>query len=115
MWEEVTPIGSALGFEKYIKCFVNKQSKIKVIRSITTLENGSRWIHVSCSKKIGQIVWKDLQSVKNQFIGSEKEAIQVFPKIRNLIDISDCYHLWSLLDGEFCIPDLNKIIGKEPF
>lgn len=37
----------------------------------------------------------DMQEIKNDLLGAEVEAIQVFPKESNMINGSNTYHMWS--------------------
>ena len=53
------------------------------------------WIRRHDSKPIG---WTQLQRIKNEILGDEQLAIQVFPKESNLVDQANMYHLWSFPD-----------------
>lgn len=39
--------------------------------------------------------WRDLQWIKNQLLGPEEEAVQIFPAESRLVDTSNQYWLWS--------------------
>lgn len=39
--------------------------------------------------------WHELQSIKSQIIGKEKEAFQVFPKESELVDVANMYWLFT--------------------
>jgi len=39
--------------------------------------------------------FSDMQNIKNQFLGPETEAIQVYPKVSNYINNSNTYHLFT--------------------
>lgn len=86
---------------------------IRVLRSVASMAGGTQWLHVSVSKKAGEPSWKTMQGVKNQFIGTNQMAIQVFPNTRGLIDIANVYHLWCPLGGWVGLPNLNEIILEE--
>lgn len=51
--------------------------------------------------------FKDFQAIKNQFLGEETEAIQVYPKVSNYIDNSNTYHLFSWEGME--VPNLKEL------
>jgi len=38
--------------------------------------------------------WKDLQQIKNEIVGPEYEAAELFPAESRLVDTSNEYHLW---------------------
>lgn len=49
----------------------------------------------------------DFQEIKNQFLGDEAEAIQVFPKVSNYVDNTNTYHLFSW--PEMRCPNLKEL------
>jgi hypothetical protein len=40
--------------------------------------------------------WRDFQRIKNELVGEEYEAIELYPKESRLVDMADQYHLWVL-------------------
>lgn len=42
--------------------------------------------------------WRDFQQIKNELIGPEHEAVELFPAESRLIDTSNQYHLWVFAD-----------------
>lgn len=56
------------------------------------------WVRRNDEQPIG---WTQLQRVKNEILGNEVTAIQVFPKKSKLIDQVNMYHLWGFLDYDF--------------
>lgn len=56
--------------------------------------------------------WATLQRVKNDLVGPERTAIEVYPAESALVDSANMYHLWVLPEG-FALPfRLTK--GAEP-
>jgi hypothetical protein len=43
--------------------------------------------------------WRHLQRVKNEVLGNDQEAFEVYPPESNLMDRSNCFHLWAYPDG----------------
>lgn len=43
--------------------------------------------------------WRHMQAIKNEVIGSEREAVEVFPRESRLVDGSNQYHLWVMPEG----------------
>ena len=77
-------------------CYIHKTTGVQVVASLDTMEDGTQWKHISCSTAFKETpTWKIFYSVKNDFIGKQKEAFQVFPKKRDLLDIANALHLWS--------------------
>ncbi len=44
--------------------------------------------------------WRHLQSIKNEVVGAEREAFEIFPAESRLMDTANQYHLWVLPEGE---------------
>lgn len=47
--------------------------------------------------------WSDLQRIKNELVGPERVAIEVFPAVSKLVDDANIAHLW-VLPAEFQLP-----------
>jgi hypothetical protein len=43
--------------------------------------------------------WRDLQNIKNELAGPEREAAELFPAESRLVDTGNVYHLWVLSAG----------------
>jgi hypothetical protein len=48
--------------------------------------------------------WRDFQQIKNELIGPEHEAVELFPAESRLVDTSNQYHLWVHVDPGFRFP-----------
>ena len=58
----------------------------------------------------------DLQRVKNELVGEENEAIELYPAESRLADASSQYHLWVLAaaDNQFPFGYGGGAVAKEP-
>lgn len=45
------------------------------------------------------LTWAAKQRIKNELVGQERLAIEVFPPVGELVDQADAYHLWVLPEG----------------
>jgi len=45
--------------------------------------------------------WRDLQEIKNELVGPEREAIELYPAEQRRVDTANQYHLWVMPEGEF--------------
>lgn len=43
--------------------------------------------------------WRDLQRIKNEIVGPQIEAVEIYPAEARLVDTSNQYHLWCFLNG----------------
>lgn len=48
--------------------------------------------------------WKHLQQIKNQLVGPEFEAVELFPAESRLIDTGNEYHMWVHADPHYRFP-----------
>lgn len=48
--------------------------------------------------------WRDLQEIKNQIVGKECEAIEIYPAESRRIDTANQYHLWAFVDPNYRVP-----------
>ena len=61
--------------------------------------------------------WRDLKRIKNQLVGEEVEAVEIFPAESRLIDTANQYHLWGVLDPKVRVPfgwHDERIVDYEP-
>ena len=48
--------------------------------------------------------WRHFQAIKNQLIGDECEAVELYPAESRKVDSSNKYHLWGSTDPTFRFP-----------
>lgn len=62
--------------------------------------------------------WRHFQWIKNQLVGEECEAIELYPAESRLVDTNNKYHLWAVKDPTFRFPvgwitrDVDYATGK---
>lgn len=73
---------------------------------ITGAEGWPAMIHLSIHPLDGspRHVWAEMQDIKNELVGPEYEAIEVFPSESRLVDMGNNYHLWVFASRGFHIP-----------
>jgi hypothetical protein len=45
--------------------------------------------------------WRDLQRIKNELVGPECEAVELYPAESRLVDTANQYHLWADADPTY--------------
>jgi len=45
--------------------------------------------------------WRDLQEIKNELVGPEREAIELYPAEKRRVDTANQYHLWVMPEGQY--------------
>ena len=69
------------------------------------LDNGM--IHLNIRRRDGAAVlrdWRHFQYIKNQLIGEECEAVELYPAESRKVDSSNKYHLYGVPDSKFRFP-----------
>lgn len=66
--------------------------------------SGIVWLSIKRNDKEPCNDWRHFQWIKNQLIGEENEAIQIYPAESRLIDGSNQYHLFCFEDAAYKIP-----------
>ncbi len=41
--------------------------------------------------------WRHKQQIKNQLLGEQEEAVEIFPPEKDLVDAVNAFHLWSMV------------------
>ena len=44
--------------------------------------------------------WRHFQQIKNDVMGDEREAVEIYPRESRLYDTANEYHLWVLAEGD---------------
>ena len=89
-----------------------RKGSIYVIVSIAEERQGETWLHVSMSRPNKYPTYEELKTVKKVFIGSERDAVQIFPKESNHVNIHNyCFHLFSCLNKSDVLPDFTHGTG----
>lgn len=60
--------------------------------------DGTPMIHLSIKRidKHPICDWRHMQRIKNELVGDEYEAVQLFPAESRVVDMANQYHLWCL-------------------
>lgn len=58
-------------------------------------------VHLSIKRNDKACVhdWRDIQRIKNDVCGPEREAVELYPAESRLMDTSNQYHLWVIPEG----------------
>jgi hypothetical protein len=48
--------------------------------------------------------WRHFQWIKNELVGEECEAVELYPAESRLVDTSNKYHLWCFTDPTYRLP-----------
>lgn len=67
---------------------------------------GQPFIHLDIARRDGGTCknWRHFQQIKNELIGPEHEAMEIFPAESRLVDAGNEYHLWVHVTPDFRFP-----------
>lgn len=71
---------------------------VNILLSKATMKDGSEWLHMSVSIGGKAPNWRICQLAKDFCMGEDVEAVMVFPKRDDIIDLANCWHLWAPLE-----------------
>jgi hypothetical protein len=68
------------------------------------LPDGFVWLSIRRTDREPIFDWRHMQQIKNQLVGDECEAVQIFPAESRLVDTCNQYHLIACADPEARMP-----------
>lgn len=80
--------------------FLNSRYQVN-IRLMPPVEPFGRilWLSIKRRDKRSLHDWRDIQRIKNELVGAEFEAVEIYPAESRLHDTANQYHLWVFADG----------------
>lgn len=94
-----------------------RRGNIQVGFTVGKYQDGNLWLHVSlCGRRGADRFylpdWEDIKRVKNDFIGRNEWAYQVFPDERQYVnDNPYVLHLFARYDRSAALPDFTRGLG----
>jgi len=84
--------------------WINDQYQVAIHRNTPNHSHNLNEIkidHVSIKRLDKEPIhdWRDLQEIKNQLCGPEREGLEIYPAESRLVDTANQYHLWVLPEG----------------
>jgi hypothetical protein len=93
------------------KCFVTMYKSDTYSVSLTEFADGIKKLSILRKDRQPIRDWSEIQKIKNEILGEETYAIEVFPPKSELINRYNCYHLFHIPALDLKAYDLkNKII-----
>jgi len=101
--------------EKEIQKFIRRERAGKVYKNnlyqvvifeATVGEEFPEMLHLSIKRLDRHPVrdWRHFQRIKNEILGEEYEAVELYPKESRLVDAANQFHLWALKNPELIFP-----------
>jgi hypothetical protein len=93
------PRGELRDGERWLaSCFVNNRYSVQVSEVAT---EGGVIVHLWIRRHDGDMArsWADLQRIKDELVGADRVAVEVFPPRDEIVDQANMAHLWVYPDG----------------
>lgn len=82
------------------ECWKNDVYTVFVDRSPTTSPGAPPMIHLSIKRNDREVPgperWRDFQRIKNEIVGAEHEAAELYPAESRVVDTANQFHLWAV-------------------
>lgn len=82
------------------KLFTNNLYQVAVYEREPYQDGWPMMIHLSIKRLDREAIhdWRDLQRIKNELVGPEHEAVELYPAESRLVDTANQYHLFVMAD-----------------
>lgn len=92
-----------------VEIWLNESYVVIVTRDVPVDMNpqelpGLVWLSIRRQDREPVRDWRDFQQIKNQLLGVECEAVEVYPAESRLVDSANQYHLFGFTDPEARVP-----------
>ena len=82
-----------------------KEVWINDVYQVAVRDTG-KLVHLSIRRLDRQPIhdWRDFQSIKNQIVGPENEAVELYPAESRVVDTANQYHVYVVKDPKYRFP-----------
>jgi len=108
---EIAPVTGNTSVIGVIRSYRNHTYSVSIAKRRVNVRGLDSVYHITISRLDYQPIEsrKDFQEIKNQILGPEFTAIEVYPPESQLTDTANCYHLWAHPDPTYRLPfSLNQ-------
>lgn len=93
--------------------WIHPMAGLLVLRSVSTVCDGSEWIHISVSRKDRLPSWTEMMKVRDEFLGEDREAYMLAPTKKDYVNLHPhCLHWWTRVDGKRCVANLQDLVRE---
>lgn len=99
--------------------WMNDQYQVNVRRHIQPQGLGVMVTHLSIKRldKGSAHNWRHFQYIKNQLVGPEYEAVEIYPPEQYMVDTANQYHLWVFENPQMLLPFgfFERLVSEDQF
>lgn len=78
----------------HVGTFINSLYQVQVREFDSDISDGTMWLAIVRRDRTATHDWRHFQRIKNELIGPECEAVEVYPAEGRLVDTNNQYHLF---------------------
>lgn len=56
--------------------------------------------------------WRDFQRIKNELVGKEYDAVEIYPCDAKLVDAANQFHVWAFIDGKLPFGFQERLVSE---
>jgi hypothetical protein len=95
------------------RIFVNSLYQVQWHDAADSLLGPLVWLSIKRRDLAPVRDWRDMQRIKNELVGPEAEAAELYPAESRLVDMSNQYHFWALPGGRFPFGFQSRAVTEE--
>lgn len=73
------------------------------------------WLSLRAIDRSARHDWREMQRLKNEIIGPQYDAVEIYPDEAKLVDNANQYHLWVLLDLKLPFGFHHRVLSDGKF
>ena len=99
-WTPFLPCTVPTGESDCIAAFVNSRYQVFVYKVDGGPVFGDiAWLSIKTHDRQARHDWRDMQRIKNEIVGREFDAVEIYPAESKMVDAANQYHLWVFING----------------
>lgn len=101
--------GRVVGIKGSCRMYMNSRYTVSIFHP-----DGHDVWHLSIKRNDGAAVrdWRDFQRIKNELLGDEYEACELYPAESRLVDGANQFHLWAI-NGQFPFGFAERLVSED--
>lgn len=88
--------------------YLNSRYQVAIRRTPTDDGEGGiiEMVHISVKRLDQRTIhdWRDMQRIKNELLGPNCEAVELYPAVERVVDTANQYHMWGVNSGTYRWP-----------
>ena len=71
------------------------------------------WLSIKNADNSARHDWREMQRIKNELVGTDVEAVELYPAERRLVDGSNQFHLWAVVGFRFPFGFEERLVSED--